>query len=263
MATVLITGASSGIGRAAALAFARRGDHVLLVARRAEVLDEVVDAIGAAGGRATAWPCDLADADAVADLARGVTAEHGVPDVLVNNAGAGRWRAVEETEAGEALRMMAVPYLAAFELTRALVPGMIARGSGWILTVNSPAAWMVFPGASGYAAGRAALRWFAEGLALELQGTGVGTTHLVAGEVSSAYFEANPGSHERLPWLSRWYPVLTPEQVADALVDAVVRRRRHVVVPWAMWATWVAFELAPWLVRPLVWGTAWRPPRTR
>lgn len=261
MAVVLITGASSGIGRAAAVAFARRGDHVLLVARRAEVLEEVVGALRAAGGEATAHPCDLSDGEAVASLAARITAEHGTPDVLVNNAGAGRWRAVEETAPGEARRMMAVPYLAAFELTRALVPGMIARGSGWILTVNSPAAWMVFPGATGYAAARAALRWFAEGLALELRGTGVGCTHLVAGEVSSAYFEANPGSHERLPWINRWYPVISPERVADAIVDAVARRRRRVVVPGVLWATWLLFELAPWLVRPLVWSTAWRPTR--
>ena len=175
-ALALITGASGGIGAATAHAMAAAGVKVVLLARTQSKLDAVAADIRTAGGEAFVYPCDLSDADAVNATAERIKAEVGVPDILVNNAGAGRWLAVEETDAKEAVAMMSTPYFAAFFMTRAFVHEMVRRGSGRIANVNSPMAYLVIPGATGYAACRCALRGFNDSLRAELRGTGVGVT---------------------------------------------------------------------------------------
>jgi short-subunit dehydrogenase len=134
---------------------AARGARVTLVSRRSEALEAVASEI--AGG-ARVEPCDLAKLEEVEALAERLLADGATPDVLVNNAGAGRWLAVDETSPGEATQMIALPYLAAFELTRALLPAMIARGSGRIVCMTSVAGWLHIPGAAGYGVARWAMR---------------------------------------------------------------------------------------------------------
>ncbi len=144
---VLVTGASSGIGEATARRYGASGAHVLLLARNADRLDEAVRAIRKDGGTATAYPVDLADPKAIEEVSARVTREAGTPDVLINNAGAGRWLPIIETSAEEALAMIEVPYLAAFNLTRAFLPNMLARRSGAIACITSPASYVVWPNA--------------------------------------------------------------------------------------------------------------------
>jgi NAD(P)-dependent dehydrogenase (short-subunit alcohol dehydrogenase family) len=136
---ILVTGASSGIGEAAAEKLARRGARVVVVARRAELLEAVVARITAAGGDARAHACDLSDLDAVDGLVATVESELGGIDVLVNNAGRSirrpltesldRWHDVERT--------MTLNYYAPLRLIRGLAPGMIARGDGHIINVST------------------------------------------------------------------------------------------------------------------------------
>ena len=108
----LITGASGGIGAATARELAAAGAKVILLARTQSKLDAVADEIRTGGGVAHVYPCDLGDADAVNATAERIKAEVGVPDILINNAGAGRWLAVEETDPAEAVSMMSTPYFA-------------------------------------------------------------------------------------------------------------------------------------------------------
>jgi NAD(P)-dependent dehydrogenase (short-subunit alcohol dehydrogenase family) len=115
---VLITGASSGIGAATARVTAREGAHVLLLARSQEKLDDLAQEIRREGGQARVYPVDMTDAQAVAGVAGRITRDVGTPDIIVNNAGAGRWLSMEETSSEEAVAMMAAPYFAAFFLTR-------------------------------------------------------------------------------------------------------------------------------------------------
>jgi short-subunit dehydrogenase len=144
---VLITGASSGIGAALARAVASARGRPLLLARREPELRQVADSLGP-GAEARVYPVDLSDSKAVDDVAARITAEVGTPDVLVNNAGAGRWRFVDETTPDEAIQMMAVPYFAAFCITHAFLPAMIRRGSGHIVNISSVASHIVWPGAT-------------------------------------------------------------------------------------------------------------------
>jgi NADP-dependent 3-hydroxy acid dehydrogenase YdfG len=133
---------------------------VALLARSEQRLTAVANGIAAGGGGARPFVVDLTDADAVARAAAAIVAEVGVPDVIVNNAGLGRWLSIVDTPPAEAAAMVAAPYLAAFYTTRAFLPAMLRRRSGHIVTVASPAAFMAWPNAAGYIAARFALRGF-------------------------------------------------------------------------------------------------------
>lgn len=254
-ATVAVTGASSGLGAAIAEEAARRGATVLLLARSETRLREVASRIAAAGGSATCYVVDLADAAAVERVcAQVIAACGGPPDVLVNNAGAGRWRPVHETPPAEVVESMAAPYFAAFWTTRALLPAMLRRGRGHIVTVTSLASPFVLPGTAAYTAARWALRGFHEALRLDLRGTGVGTTLFAAGQIATPYFERNDVDTARqTPWIAKIVPVLTPAAAATALLDGVERHRREVVTPRLMtaflWMHRLSPQLVEWLIR--------------
>jgi len=256
----LITGASGGIGAATAREMAAAGAKVILLARTQSKLDAVAEEIRNAGGQAYVYPCDLSDPDAVAATAARIKADVGIPNILINNAGAGRWLAVEETDPPEAISMMSAPYFAAFFATRAFVQDMVRRGSGRIANVNSPMAYLVIPGATGYAASRCALRGFNDGLRAELRGTGVGVTHLVFGEVTSDYFDNNPGSRERIPSISKMIPVLSPEQTARHIVRAIQADKDEIVRPLMMKLIVIFTRFMPRLSAWLNAKTGWQRP---
>ena len=246
---VLVTGASSGIGEATARRYGASGAHVLLLARNVDRLDEAVRAIGKDGGTATAYPVDLADPKAIEEVSARVTRDAGTPDVLINNAGAGRWLPIIETSAEEALAMIEVPYLAAFNLTRAFLPNMLARRSGAIACITSPASYVVWPNACAYTAARQALAGFTDALRTEAKGSGISVTLVVLGMVDSRYWEHNPGSREHAPEVNPLIaPVLTPEDAAEAIFAGVEARKRTVVKPAIFRALFLLNALAPRLV---------------
>jgi uncharacterized protein len=257
---VLVTGASSGIGAATAVAMAREGGRVLLLARTRTALDEVAARIIAAGGEAWVYPVDLSDPAAVRRVSGMIKSEIGIPDILINNAGAGRFLAIEETDADEAVRMMTVPYFAAFFITRAFLPEMLRRNRGHVVNVTAPISYIPWQGATGYAVARWAMRGFSEVLRADLHGTAIRVTTMVPGFVDSPYLERNQGGGERIPRISKIFRTLTPEDVATAMVRGVERNRRTVIIPPLLaWVVWL-HRLFP---RPLEWlaiRTGWRRP---
>ena len=160
----VVTGASSGIGAATAKALAHDGWRVVLVARRAERLEELTAEISDAGGEAIAEALDGADGNAVLEMANRVRSKWGDPSLLVNSAGAGVWRFLEETSPDEIVDMMGAPFLAAANASRAFMPGMLDAGGGLLVHVGSPASVMPWPGATAYTASRWALRGLHEAL---------------------------------------------------------------------------------------------------
>ncbi len=246
---VLVTGASSGIGAATARLYGARGARVLVLARNEAKLEEVVAAIRRDGGAASPYAVDLADASAIAETAARIKREAGTPDILINNAGAGRWLLLLETSAEEALAMIEVPYLAAFNLTRAFLPEMIARRTGAIACITSPGSYLAWPNAAAYIAARHALLGFTESLRADLRRTGLTVTLVVLGEVETPYWQHNPGSREHMPKSNPILaPVLTPEQAAQAIVQGVERGQRRVVKPAILHALFLLNALAPGLV---------------
>lgn len=224
----LVTGASSGIGEATVRSLAAQGARVVLVARSADKLEAIAHDIKTDGGGARAVAADLANPDDVARMSEVVRREAGDPDILINNAGAGRWLSVIETSPEEALRMIELPYLAAFYTTKAFLPAMMTRRSGHIVSVTSPASFIVWPNAAGYIAARQALKGFTDGLRLEVAPHGIRVSMVVLGTVESTYWEHNPGSRERVP---KGFSPLSTAQAAEAVVRAIIQDKNFVVRP--------------------------------
>jgi len=248
----VITGASSGIGAASGSALARNGWRVVLVARRPDRLDRLATAITAAGGDALAEPLDAADGAAVDAMAERVRAKWGAPSLIVNSAGAGIWRFLEETTSQQIDSMIGAPYLAAAHTSRVFIGDMIAAGRGLLIHIGSPASIIPWPGATAYTATRWALRGLHEALHQDLRGTGVATSLAYFGEVSSDYFQANPDSHEHIPSLGSWIPVSTPETCAEVILGIVRRPRPVVYHPFALrlmaWTAALAPAPTRWLI---------------
>lgn len=229
--TALITGASEGVGAAAARLMAARGARVLLLARTEAKLRDVAASVESAGGEAEVHPIDLSDLAATEALIDSIKTAGTVPDVIVNNAGIGRWLFIEETSLDEMRADMALPYFAAFAVTKGFVADMAARGSGVICNVNGPGAWFPWPGSTAYASARWALRGFSTALRVDLRGTGVTVTDVVMSKIASTYWENNPGSDERIPWIDRIVPTLSVEQAGEVVTRAVERERRLATAP--------------------------------
>ncbi len=248
----VVTGASSGIGEATAKALAGDGWQVVLVARRAERLDGLAAAITNAGGVAKTEALDAADGAAVQAMADRVLTAWGVPSLVVNSAGAGVWRFLEETSAEEIVRTMDAPYLAAANTCRAFMAAMLAARTGLFVHVGSPASVLPWPGATAYTASRWALRGLHEALCQDLRGTGLRSSLVYFGEVSSEYFAANPDSHQHIPKLAAPIPVSTPERCAAVILGVVRRPRRVVYHPFALrliaWLAAITPAPSRWLV---------------
>ena len=219
--TVLVTGASSGIGEATARAVAERGATVLLVARRADELDRVREAIEVAGGRASAYPCDLTDLPAVDALVERVLAEHGAVDYLVNNAGRSirRSLALSYDRFHDVERTMAINFFGPVRLTLGLLPAMRAQRFGHVVNILTWGVQLKAPKFSAYIASKSALDAWSRVAARETYGDNVTFTNMrfsLVRTAMSAPTEAYAGRGA------------TPEQAAARVVRALERRPVHV-----------------------------------
>ncbi len=223
---VLVTGASSGIGAALAPRLAAAGAVVGLVARRESALASVLERCRAHSPASTMWSVDLADLGAVDALANDVTTSFGPLDVLVNNAGMPKRKGVLEIDADTVERVMHLNYVSPVRLTLALLPHMVERGSGLIVSVASVAATLSSPGEGAYDASKAALAVFSEAMAIDLWDTGVKVTTVYPGVVDTPLFEIP--DNDPLP------PGITPIPVAeflDGLLAGIDADQREIYVP--------------------------------
>ena len=248
----VITGASSGIGRATSIRLVQSGWVVIGVARRAAVLQTLADSLGP---QFTPRACDGGDGEAVIQLAQTVLETHGVPDLLINCAGAGQWKEIEDTTPTDLNQMLSAPFKSAFHFTHAFMKPMLERGSGRVLHVNSPACVMPWAGSTGYSANRFALRGLNEALCADLKGSGVTSCNVILGEVTSSYFEANPDSHDKLPGIASLIPVMSPEACAKILERAAHKKSREVSAPLMLTLFLVAARIFPSFVRLCITST--------
>jgi len=255
---VLVTGASKGIGKGAALALAKKGAHVLLLARTEKDLNEVADEIQRQGGKSSILPINVTDPKEVEEVSRRIKKEFGVPDVLVHAAGQGRFLYTEETSAQEAIEMMSLPYFGAFFGTQAFLKEMIERKKGMIVLIGSPACLMPWPGATGYTATRFAIRGFYESLRLDLHGTGVKLSLVLPGKVKTNYFAANPRSEERIPMISRLIPTLSIEEIGETIAQTIKKEKAFVLTPFALRFLYTLTLLSPGFYRWIVLKTGWK-----
>ncbi len=233
---VVVTGASRGIGRAIAEAFAARGCALGLLARSH---DEVAALASTLPGRAhEALSADVGDREALtAALDR-----FGPCDVLVANAGVASYGSFSSLSIEEVERMTQINWLGTVYAVRSALPGMLERGAGHIVIVSSAAAFRAFPQAAVYGATKAAQRAFSEALRHELAGTGVSVTTVYPGEIATHLHDHEKDS------MPRWYKrerAASPKSVADRVVAAVESDAAAVHYPPAVRSLRVAHGLSP------------------
>jgi len=219
----LVTGASSGLGRAIAIELARRGLHVHLVARRAERLDEVAARIRAGGGSATCRVADVTDRAALRAAVAAAEGHAGVAlDVLVANAGVAENGLGETPAAERAARVLDLNLRAAVDTIEAAAPAMVARGRGTVAAVTSLAGVRGLPGAASYCASKAGLSAYLESRALDLHASGVRVVDVRPGFVRTPMTDRN---RFRMPFL------MEPEAAARRAVAGILAGRRVVAFP--------------------------------
>lgn len=220
--TVVVTGASSGIGAHAARQMAKRGATVCLLARRADELEQVRDRISSAGGTAHVYPVDLTDADAVDAVTKQLLADHPRIDVLVNNAARSIRRPITESldRVHDYERTININYLAAVRLTLGLMPRFLEQGHGHVVVSTSMSTQIPIPLFSAYLASKSALESFARSLSAELGDRGITTTivhfPMVRTEMSTA------------TEIYQAMPMMSPRKAARWLVKAAESRPARV-----------------------------------
>jgi len=222
---VMVTGASSGIGKAAAMKISDAGGIVLLVARTAEKLEQTKATIEANGGTAFVHAADLSDMDDIDRMADEVLAQHGHVDVLVNNAGRSIRRsiALSYDRFHDFERTMQLNYFGAVKLILKLLPVMRERRSGQIINVSSIGVQTNTPRFSAYVASKAALDAFSRCVASEIIDDGVHVTTINMPLVRTPMISPTK--------LYNRFPTITPDKAADMIADAIIHRPKRIATP--------------------------------
>lgn len=224
--TVVITGASSGIGRAAAIEMARRGAHVVLAARRVEALEQTAAECRLLGVRATVIATDVRDRA----QCRALIDMTGRVDVLVNNAGFAVFDAIPDADEEQVRAMMETNYLGTFHCTQAVLPQMLERRDGAIVNVGSIAGIMGYARMSAYCASKFATIGFSESLRAEVAGRGVRVALVCPGTTETGFFDS--ADRMKMPGASRLIGAVQPERVARAICNAAVDGAYRRIIPF-------------------------------
>jgi short-subunit dehydrogenase len=222
---VMITGASSGIGRGLAVQIGRRGAKLGLVARRVEVIDEVVQEIEAAGGEALALPADVQHVDSISAAADKLRASLGPIDVLIANAGIGPTRDAADFSAEEVSDVLNVNVIGASNSVATVIPEMVARGSGQLVAISSLAAYRGLPRSAAYCASKAAVSAFFESLRLDLEPRGIDVTIIHPGFIKTPLTK---GRDAQMPYL------MELDDAVGKMVRAIEKRRKRYSFPWQL-----------------------------
>jgi short-subunit dehydrogenase len=241
---VAITGASSGIGAALARELAHGANTITLVARRRPLLEELARSLGTGTHVAVV---DLTDVARCCDWIRDAEAALGPIDVLVNNAGSTLVRRFIDTAPDDADRMLRLDLITPLRLTRAVLPGMLARGRGTIVDVCSAAAFAALLGTTYYAAAKAGLAAASEVLRGELRGTGVHVVTVYPGPIRTAMSKQAFDSYDD-HWTKRLVAEASPEKLAQKIRHAIERRRPRVVFPGSLAAARHLPDTARWVL---------------
>ncbi len=221
----VVTGASSGIGYVTARALAERGVTVVAVARREENLKRLVEECRRHTEDSDYRAGDLGDRAFAESVIADTAARFSRLDVLVNNHGISKHKQIYHVSADEAEEVLRVNFLSCVWTTFAAIPHMLAGGEGAIVNVSSFSAVVTPPRETVYAASKAALSSFTEGLAGDLEGSNIHASLVIPGAIDTEIWEK---TDEPVAFRGRKAP---PEIVADAVLEAIVKRRREITVP--------------------------------
>jgi short-subunit dehydrogenase len=221
----MITGASSGIGKGLALEIAARGGRLGLVARREDVLNELVEQIRAQNGTAMAVGADVRDASAVRAAADKIRAELGPIDVMIANAGVGTTSHASQLDPGQVAEVININVLGSVNSVAAVAPEMIERKSGQLVAISSLAAYRGLAKSAAYSASKAAMSSFFESLRIDLRNTGVTVTIIYPGFIKTPL---TAGRNAKMPYL------MELDDAVKKIVNAIEKGKRSYAFPWQL-----------------------------
>ncbi|MGQ0772452.1 MAG: SDR family NAD(P)-dependent oxidoreductase [Nitrososphaerota archaeon] len=250
---VVITGASSGIGAASSLEFAKRGANIALVARTRKKLETLQSSLEKLSIKTLVCECDVSQKSQVQKMSNEVLEKFGTIDVLVNNAGFAIYGQVADLTIEQIESQMATNYFGMVYCTKQFLPKMLENNSGHIVNVASVAASFGLPGIASYCASKFAMLGFSEGLQHELHGTKVGVTVVSPIMVRTNFFD-----HSSFETMPKYSPTsLSSQTVAKAVASAATSKRLEIIVPpivrGAVWAK----HTFPFIINPIL-GSVFR-----
>lgn len=244
---VLITGASSGIGKQTAIEFAKRGANLILVARRKDILESVADELKKFHVPILVCQCDVSNKEQVKEMSKTVLEKFDTVDILVNNAGFAIYGSVSELSIDEIESQMETNYFGMVYCVKNFLPAMLEKKSGHIVNVASVAASFGLPGIASYCASKFAMLGFSEGLKHELKNTGIGITVVSPIMVKTAFFD-----HPSFKKMPKFSLSLNPKSVANAILKASNSPRLEIITPSVVrGAVWFK-NTFPYLVNPIL-----------
>ncbi|HEX5832524.1 MAG TPA: SDR family NAD(P)-dependent oxidoreductase [Pyrinomonadaceae bacterium] len=223
--TVMITGASSGIGKGLALEIAARGGRLGLLARREDVLNDIVQQITAQNGTAIAVGADVRDAGAVRAAADRIRAELGPIDVMIANAGVGTTKHASQLDPDQVAEVININVLGAVNSVAAVTPEMLERKSGQLVAISSLAGYRGLAKSAAYSASKAALSSFFESLRIDLRHSGVTVTVIYPGFIKTPL---TAGRNAKMPYL------MELDDAVEKILNAIEKGKRSYAFPWQL-----------------------------
>lgn len=224
--TILLTGASSGIGEGIAFAMAAKGARIGLLARRAEMLEDLARRCIDAGGQAIALAADVVDANAVAAAANTLRSTFGPIDIMIANAGIGGNNAETRDLMPDAVKkVIDINLLGAANALHAVLPQMLERGSGQLVAISSLAGFRGLPKSAAYSASKAGMTAFFESVRLDVQHRGVDVTIIQPGFIKTPL---TAGRESKMPFL------MELNDAVPHFLDAIERKKKFAAFPWQL-----------------------------
>ena len=247
--TVLISGASSGLGRSLALQYAKQGATLGLIARRRELLKDLSQEIP----NAAIYVADVRDSDAMQAVAHDFVLHHGQPDIVIANAGISRGVLTEDAEDGEVFAdILATNVNGMLHIFQPFISHMREVGSGRLVGIASVAGYRGLPGGGAYSASKAAAIAYLESLRVEMHGSGVSVITVCPGYIITPMTAGNPFY---MPFL------MSAENMADKIIRVIDHRKLYAVIPWQMAVVARALRLLPNFFYDRLFVNAPRKPR--
>ncbi len=247
---IVITGASSGIGRALAAEYARRGATLGLIARRAELLGQLGSELKAP---TALYAVDVRDATGMGEAAADFCRQFGSPDVVIANAGVSAGTSTERSEDRVVFQeILDVNVMGLVNTFQPFLPAMLAARRGTLVGIASVAGFRGLPGSGAYSASKAAAITYLESLRLDLRGSGISVVTICPGFIATPMTEHNP------------YPmpfIMPADAATKRMADAIERRKRFVVIPWQMGVAGAVLKILPRALYDRLFASRPRKPR--
>jgi uncharacterized protein len=236
---IVITGGTSGIGLALATELVNRNAKVIVLADKIEGVRRTVECLASNGAPFAGYSCDIGVAESVADASNTILAEHGVPDILINNAGFAIYRTLEQESPEEVERLISVNFAGAIRITKAFIGGMVTRRSGQIVNIASIAGVIALTPNGIYSAAKHGMVAWSQCLAAEVARFGISVTVVCPGRVMSRFFDHE--TFQQRPHRMETKLVVPMAKVVDGILDAVRQRslirfvpRYYGIIAWAL-----------------------------